>query len=564
MMRFLSNLKLTYKLLLPICVLVAVAGAIAWTAHDGIRTINAASDEMTYRANRQGEMLRIAALLNDATVAEKNLIIETDAAAKKTYHERYKARISEVLKLIDAVIQNSSTPERRAINEEVRAAIVAFDQMNQKSIAHSLNNEIEEASRISRIEGRQARVKVTELTDKRAQKNAEELEQAARSIDDIEAAMTNRLYGVAGTGLLISLSLLGWIVRSMIVRPLTAMATAMATLAKGDLEVAVVGADRKDEIGVLARSLQVFKDNGLEMRRLAAEQEAMTKRAEEERRRAMLELADRFEASVGGIVGTVASAATEMQGAAQSLSATAEEANRQATAVSAAATQATANVQTVASATEELAASIGEIGQRVERSAKIAQQAVEDTRRTDATVEGLATAAQKIGEVVSLIQDIASQTNLLALNATIEAARAGEAGKGFAVVASEVKSLATQTGKATEQIAAQIGAIQGATGEAVQAIRAIGATITQIDEIAAEIAAAVEQQNAATRDIAGNVTQAAQGTGEVSSTIAGVMQASGEVGAAATQVLGSAGELSTQSEKLKAEVETFLATVRAA
>jgi methyl-accepting chemotaxis protein len=274
-------------------------------------------------------------------------------------------------------------------------------------------------------------------------------------------------------------------------------------------------------------------------------------------------MADDFETNVKGVVEIVSSSATEMQATAQSMAATAEETNRQATSVAAAAEEASTNVQTVASAAEELASSISEIGRQVAESSRIASQASTQASKTNAQVESLASAAQKIGEVVELISDIASQTNLLALNATIEAARAGEAGKGFAVVASEVKSLATQTAKATEEIAGQISAIQAATTDAVTAIKEISTTIEQINDISGSVASAVEEQGAATKEIAHSVQQASAGTTEVSSNISGVTAAASESGTSATQVLEAAGELAKQSEKLRGEVDKFLVQVRA-
>jgi methyl-accepting chemotaxis protein len=366
---------------------------------------------------------------------------------------------------------------------------------------------------------------------------------------------------VGGMVLLIGV-LTGVLISRSITRPVAGMTAAMDKIAGGDNSVDIPSRDNTDEIGAMARALEVLKQNSLERARLRDEQAARDAAAAAERKRSMVELADAFEKNVGGIVEVVATAAGQMQGSAHAMTGTAEAVTKRAAAVSAASTQASANVQTVATATEELTASIGEIGQQVERSSQIAARAVEDARRTDTTVESLAKAAEKIGEVVGLIQNIAAQTNLLALNATIEAARAGDAGKGFAVVASEVKSLASQTAQATEEIAAQIGAIQQTTSEAVTAIRAIGATIGEMNQISAGIAAAVEEQGAATRDIAGNVQQAARGTDEVSTNIAGVSQASNEVGTAASQVLVAAEELSRQSDRLKVEMASFLKTVR--
>ncbi len=263
-------------------------------------------------------------------------------------------------------------------------------------------------------------------------------------------------------------------------------------------------------------------------------------------------------------LGAVAGAANQVQSTANTLSGNAQQTSAQSTAVAAASEQASANVQTVASATEELSSSVMEIGRQVAESAKIAGQAVDQANQTNTTVQSLAAAAEKIGTVVKLIQDIASQTNLLALNATIEAARAGDAGKGFAVVAAEVKNLANQTAKATEEIGQQIAEIQGATKELVGAIQEIATTITSINQIATMIAAAVEQQGAATKEIARNVQEAAKGTQEVSSNISGVNKAANETGEMASGLLSAAGELTRQSEGLRSEVEGFFATIRAA
>jgi methyl-accepting chemotaxis protein len=349
-----------------------------------------------------------------------------------------------------------------------------------------------------------------------------------------------------------------------IVAPIAGMTEAMGRIAAGHDDVEIPDSSGGDELGAMARAVEVFKRNTLGRAQLDLSERQRQTQAAQERQRVMAALAESFEQTIGQIVNTVASAATEMQASAQSMASTAEEASRQASAVSAASADAYGNARTVAEEGEQLTQSIVEIGQRVERSSFIAAKAVEDARRTDATVEGLTKAADKIGEVVSLIQSIAGQTNLLALNATIEAARAGAAGKGFAVVASEVKTLASQTAKATGEIATQIAAIQSVTGEAVSAIRVIGATIDHMNDISTEIAAAVEEQSAVARDIAGHVRQVADKTEEVSGNISGMSNASTDVGSAASQVLNASQELSRLSERLRAEVGGFLAGIRAA
>jgi methyl-accepting chemotaxis protein len=353
-----------------------------------------------------------------------------------------------------------------------------------------------------------------------------------------------------------------WLVAD-VSRPISIITGVMRRLSQHDTEVEIFGRDRKDEIGAMAESVQVFKENLLKGNELAAAQ-AAEQAIKEARASRLTQLVRSFEAKIASTVATLATAATELTVTAESMTASAIETNQQASTVAAASEQASSGVQTVAAAADELTASIGEITRQVTQSAKITEKAVSDARRTDTIVHALANGAQKIGQVVNLISDIAGQTNLLALNATIEAARAGEAGKGFAVVASEVKSLANQTGKATEEIGAQIAELQSSTQEAVDAIRGIVAVIQEVGSISTTIAAAVEQQSAATAEIARTTEHTAVSTREVSTTIAGVTQAAKSTGAAASQVLSAASGLSHQADVLRGEVDAFVSGVQAA
>lgn len=361
-----------------------------------------------------------------------------------------------------------------------------------------------------------------------------------------------------------AIALMAWLIGRNIAGSISGMTQAMRALAGGNKAIAVPGVGRKDEVGGMADALQVFKDQAVEMDRMHAAAKEAEKKAEEDKRRAMVALADNFQASVGEIVTSVSAASTQLQTTAQGMTATAEETSRQSTAVAAASEEAATNVQTIAAAAEELTASVNEISRQVADAARIAGQAVDDARKTDGTVQGLNQAAQKIGNVVQLINDIASQTNLLALNATIEAARAGEAGKGFAVVASEVKSLATQTARATDEIGVQIKAMQSVTTEAVSAIRAISATIEKISQISTAIAGAVEEQGAAMKEIARNVEQAAEGTKEVTRNIDGVSQAASQTGQSANEVLDATRLLSKSASAMKTQIDAFLNKVKAA
>jgi methyl-accepting chemotaxis protein len=337
----------------------------------------------------------------------------------------------------------------------------------------------------------------------------------------------------------------------------------MQALGSGDLTVEVTRRGENTEIGVMADALQVFKQ-ALIAKQAADEAAARDAEAKIERARRVDGITRNFEAVVGEIVETVASAATELEASANVLTVTAERSQELAVTVAAASEEASTNVQSVASASEELSSSVNEISRQVQESSRVANEAVDQAQQTNGRVGELAQAASRIGDVVELINTIAGQTNLLALNATIEAARAGEAGRGFAVVASEVKALAQQTAKATDEISQQISGIQNATEQSVGAIKEIGDTIGRMSEISSAIAAAVEEQGAATQEISRNIQHAAMGTSEVSSNITDVQRGATETGAASAQVHSAAKSLSTESNRLKIEVEKFLDSVRAA
>jgi methyl-accepting chemotaxis protein len=385
-------------------------------------------------------------------------------------------------------------------------------------------------------------------------------------IDDLDSdvnALLMRL-GTVGAGVLALMALLSWLIASDILGALRRQQARMRDIANGALDEKVGETDRSDEIGRMAETLEMLRQTSLTARNLEAEQTKLKQMSEAEKREALIALADRFDSSVGQLVGLMASGSTELEATAQSMTGTAARTNDQANVVSTAASQASTRVQTVAAAAEELSSSIAEIARQMAQSAKITSHAVDSARRTDTIVRALADGAQQIEHVVELISSIAGQTNLLALNATIEAARAGDAGKGFAVVATEVKSLAGQTADATKEISTRIAQIQSATKEAVDAIQGITATIEEVSAIATTIGSAIEEQGAATAEIARNVTQTAQATQDVTTNIGGVSAAAHETGNAASMVLSAASGLSQQAEQLSGEVTTFLAGVRAA
>ena len=368
---------------------------------------------------------------------------------------------------------------------------------------------------------------------------------------------------VAGIGMVVGL-LLAWVIGRGISNPVIGMTSAMQKLAGGDTSVDIPAKGRGDEIGQMAGALEIFKGNMIETERLRAEQALLEEKTQAERKQAVDNYINMFEQTVTGAAKFVASTSTELQDTAQKMSVTAEQTQQQTTAVASASNEASANVQTVAVATEELTSSVAEISRQVNESAVITAQAVTQTEETNKQIQVLSAAAEQIGDVVKLINQIASQTNLLALNATIEAARAGDAGKGFAVVASEVKQLANQTANATDEISVKITEIQGATNRSVEAIKVIAETIGRINEISGTISAAVEQQAATTQEIARNIQEASSGTSQVTTNIEDVSRAANDTGVVSTQVLGSAKELSKHSETLLGAIDNFVVKMRAA
>ena len=553
-MKLTISTKLIIGSAASICLLVALSAVGYWTVSD-LRAMQDRGVGIANQAIATTEAAGLAAALYQI-IADAEINRDLTATDKD-----WAAKTAEVKQDLEKIAGYATTDEQKQHVESAKKAyaeIVKIFETEMLPALHAGNDTKELDGRIDEASGKMSDA-MTAMRDSMVGES-KDVDLNFDAVGGRDSMINMAISAVAG---LLALGIAFFFSRT-IAAPIRHMTGAMSKLASGNKDVAIPGMNRGDEIGDMAKAVNTFKENAIKVDRMTAEQEEQKKRAEQEKRAAMIKLADGFESSVKGVVNIVASSSTEMQSNSQAMASNAEQTSRQSAAVAAASEEASVAVQTAASAAEELSKSIEEIGRQVTQSTRISQKAVEEAQRTNDIVQGLAEGAQKIGEVINLINDIASQTNLLALNATIEAARAGEAGKGFAVVASEVKSLANQTAKATEDISAQIGAIQEATQGAVGAIKGIGTTISEISEIATAIASAVEEQNAATSEIARNVQQAASGTQEVSSNITGVNQAASETGHSAHALLSASGELSKQAEALRAEVDKFVAQVRAA
>jgi methyl-accepting chemotaxis protein len=555
-----------------LAIILLLAGALALTAYVSISALR--------EQNENAEVMMSAGKRSLAAVRASQNIISMNSAEFRSAldprdENRLEARkvIEEQLKLFNErfeVVAKTSDAEARALVPGVREAFAVYQQ-NQKATlaaidAASSAKLTDSAEKLrgdvmkSYVAAETLRTKLRAVVD-RLSKRVDEHEEVIAE----EYASQSKLLIIISFACVACGMLLGFVIGQYgVAKPLRAMVDLLQSLAGGKFEIDIHSTERKDEIGDVAKSALVFKQNGLAKIQLEAEQKEAEARITQQRKADMHKLADDFESAVGEIINVVSSASNELEASANTLTATAERSQQVSTTVAAASEEASTNVQSVASATEELTSSVNEISRQVQESARMAGDAVGQARETTDRVSELSKAASRIGDVVDLINTIAGQTNLLALNATIEAARAGDAGRGFAVVASEVKALAEQTAKATGEIGQQIAGIQSATQDSVSAIRGISDTIAKLSEISSTIAAAVEEQGAATQEISRNVQNAAQGTQQVSSNITDVQRGASETGSASTQVLSAAKSLSSDSHRLKLEVGRFLGTVRAA
>ena len=564
-MKLLSHLKIRTKLASMVCL-----AALTVTAIIGVSAVLSKSRMMEDRVQQMRTAVELlynyAQALQDEVTAGKL----TQAEAKTLFHQRGRRMNFNGNQGYPVVYNQDSSLVVNGANQQLEGKITGAKDSNGVLIADAIikaGSATAQGGVTSYLyprPGQTEPVRKTVFARKFAPWNV--TMSYGLYVDDIDAdvrALTLELAAI-GVGLMLLMAALSWLIARDVLSALDRQKSRMQAISEGAIDKPVEETDRGDEIGRMAETLEVLRQTALTARTLEAEQAAAKTRSEQEKREALIALADRFDASVGQLVGQMASGSGELEHTAKSMSSTAEGTNRRAALVGSAATEASQRVQTVAAAAEELSSSITEISRQVAQSAEVTGRAVDSARRTDTIVRALSDGAQQIEHVAELISSIAAQTNLLALNATIEAARAGEAGRGFAVVASEVKSLASQTAEATREIGDKIAQIQGATKEAVDAIGGITATIEEVSRIATSIGAAIEEQGAATAEIARSVSQTAEATKEVTTNIGGVSTAANETGNAAGMVLAAASSLSKQAEQLSGEVGTFLKGVRAA
>jgi methyl-accepting chemotaxis protein len=562
MKSWISRMGLMAKILGPAALMVIVAAAIVMYSRFALSDL-AAVNKHAIDEDSAGliSMLEIQEALYSAADKEKAAILADNLDEVKEHAAALEEELAGAREAAAALSEVAETPEQKDLAAKISAGIQSYAGFTAETMKLAAEQKDDEALDIATGAGQEARGGADELGDQVREAYGAELEHAKAETDEVYARTMDWLVGGGVAGLVTATGILIWVVTRGVTRPVRSLTQTMRRLAEGDLGVGIDAQNRRDEIGLMAGAVQVFKDNALHAREVEAQAEAARQRGDAEKE-AVLGLTNAFEGSVKGVVAAVASSATDMQSNANAMSSGAANTEREAVEVGKSVEHATSGVQAVASATEELSVSINEIRRQVSESSAIAKNAVTEAEAVNGKVGELAGAAQQIGEVVALIRTIAEQTNLLALNATIEAARAGEAGRGFAVVASEVKNLASQTARATEDITQHIQRVQEETASAVGAIQGIGKTITSMSRISGDIAAAVEQQTAATTDISRHVQDVSTSTSQVSRAIESMIKTAQHSGSTSSQALTAANRLSSDAATLSREVDGFLTKVR--
>jgi methyl-accepting chemotaxis protein len=563
LMAWIARLPIAQKLLSSVCLLALVAIGLVVLAQVSLTRANNQSELLIVEADRVRMTSNAIERALTYARAIEFLPLEMPPEKRRGIETRAAEAMAQLKRLLAGLEQGEKDREVLALNRKAREAIAPYEAMAAKVIEFSRKSDFDPATKLIFDNADRIDEMVAALFKIKDIQHKEMTELVAVARDDARSVKI-MLLAIGGLGIAVAFGLAVFVTVRLVGNPLTRLTGVIDAVIAGKLATEVPDSHRTDELGKLSAIVQHMKEAAHEKLKLESEMAEAKRAAEQNRQAALASIAEKIQGAVSRIVERVSAGASKAQESARSMSQTAAQASARSSAVAAAAKAATGNVQTVAAAAEELAASIGEISRQVTESGHIVDSALKETEAASSRIESLAEAAQRIGDVVKLINDIAGQTNLLALNATIEAARAGDAGKGFAVVAAEVKNLATQTAKATEDIGQQVSNIQSSTNSAVDAIQSIQSTIKSVNEISGQIANSMTQQDTATKEIASSAQQAAVGTAEVSQTITQVDDAAKQTGGAAEQVVGSAVEMSSLARSLNNDIAELVRSMRTA